>query len=98
MEFNLFYEMGNYWIEAKLKDIFDLKIENEITNQSRIDGSKIFLDGDFDARPFLKRMKIRYPEIKLKIKEIEHCFLCINDKERYTKELADLKLSLHGNS
>ena len=57
MEFKLFYEMGNFWIEAKLKDIFDLNIENEITNQSRIDGGKIFLDGDFDARPFLKSMK-----------------------------------------
>ena len=97
MEFKLFYEMGNYWIEAKLKDIFDLNIEDEITNQSRIDGAKIFLDGDFDARPFLRRMKTRYPEIELKIKEIKHRFVSINDKERYTKDLADLKLKLYSN-
>ena len=94
MEFNLFYEMGHYWVEAKLKDIFDLKIENEITNQSRIEGSTVFLDIDFDARPFLKRMRGRYPKTKIRIKEIRHCFSGINDKERYTKELADRKLEL----
>ena len=97
MEFKLFYEMGNFWIEAKLKDIFDLNIENEITNQSRIDGGRVFLDVDFDARPFLKSMKNRYPEVQIKIKEIKHCFVSINDKERYTKDLADLKLRLHNN-
>ena len=94
MEFKLFYEMGHSWIEAKLKDVFELKIQNEITNQSRIEGEKVFLDSDFDARPFLKRMRNRYPQTEFIIKEIENCFVGIKDKERYTRELANRKLEL----
>ena len=94
MEFKLFYEMGHSWIEAKLKDVFELKIENEITNQSRIEGEKVFLDSDFDARPFLKRMRNRYPRTEFRIKEIKNCFVGIKDKERYTHELANRKLEL----
>lgn len=86
--------MGHSWIEAKLRDVFDLKIENEITSQSRIDGGKVFLDVDFDARPFLKRMRNRYPRTEFRIKEIKNCFAGIKEKEKYTKELADLKLQL----
>lgn len=92
MIFNLFYEMGYSWLEVDLKDIFDLKFEDEITSQSRIDGKKVFLDSDFDARPFLERMRHRYPKIRFKIKHDKFGFKAISDKEKYTKDMAEYKL------
>lgn len=91
MIFNVFYEMGHSWLEAKLKDVFDFEIENEITSQSRIDGTKVFLDVDFDARFFLKRMRDRYPNVKFQIKEIRDSHIFISDKDRYCKELAEVR-------
>ena len=92
MIFNLFYEMGYSWLEVELKDIFDLKFEDEITSQSRIEGKKVFLDSDFDAKPFLKKMRIRYPEVPFKIKYDKFGFKGISDKDKYTRELAEFKL------
>lgn len=83
--------MGHSWLEAKLKDVFDFEIENEITPQSRIDGTKVFLDVDFDARFFLKRMRDRYPNVKFQIKVIRDTPIFISDKDRYSKELAEVR-------
>lgn len=94
MEFNIFYEMGHSWIEAKLKDVFKFNVEDEISSQSRIEGSKIFLDVDFDARSFLEKIKSLNPSVKFRIKENKKLFKSINDKDRYSKELAIRKLSL----
>ena len=91
MEFNLFYEMGYCWLEAELKDIFDLKIQDDITPQSRIEGRKVFLDMDFDARYFLERMRDRYPKIRFQIKHNKFGFEGISDKEKYTRDLAEFK-------
>lgn len=94
MEFNIFYEMGHSWLEAKLKDVFKFNIQDEISSQSRIEGTKVFLDLDFDAKSFLKRIKKRYPKIKFRIKQNVNSFKGISEKERYTKILAERKLEL----
>lgn len=94
MEFNVFYEMGHSWLEAKLKDVFNFNIQDEISSQSRIEGPKVFLDIDFDAKSFLKRMRDRYPTTKFRIKENVNSFKGISEKERYNKILAERKLEL----
>jgi len=94
MEFNIFYEMGHSWLEVKLKDVFKFNIQDEISSQSRIEGPKVFLDLDFDARTFLEKIKSLNPSVKFRIKENKKLFKSINDKDRYSKELAIRKLSL----
>lgn len=91
MEFNVFYEMGHSWLEAKLKDVFNFNIQDEISSQSRIEGHKVFLDIDFDAKSFLKRMRERYPTTKFRIKVIRDAPIFISDKDRYSKELAEVR-------
>ena len=94
MEFNIFYEMGHSWLEAKLSQMFDMGLADRITSQSRIKGKRVFLDVDFDAREYLKILRRKYPKTKFSIKKIEHSFDRISEMERYSRESAKRMLEI----
>lgn len=80
----VYTDWGHGWAAVKRKELYDLEIENKITQYSYQKGATVYLEEDCDMTTYLKAMEDRGTTVNLEYKDVGK-YSPIRSYARYNK-------------